>query len=60
MALQKLHPPPPPLMPQSLHEIKIRIRDAYESQDIQILFNVWSEIDLTIVLTYADSTMGPH
>jgi hypothetical protein len=24
------------------------------------LFNVWSEIDLTIVLTYADSTMGPH
>jgi hypothetical protein len=30
---------------QNLYELKIRIRDACESTDMQILSNVWKETD---------------
>jgi hypothetical protein len=40
---------------QNLDELKIRIRDACESVDMQMLSNVWNEI---IVLTPVESPMG--
>jgi hypothetical protein len=38
-----------PTVPQSLDELKIHIRDACESVDMQMSSNVWNEI---IILNY--------